>query len=228
MRWLQVVTACSLLAACCASSDAVVFKTPFGAITVGLARSHPRFSPSLLALASHPRFSSSLLILASRPIVRQAVLDHDAAPGAVSSLLDAARRRVQGRFERAEARPEIPDAPEGPYALLQGSFDDELMNIPQEGTRTTIRSGDLVLIPDTRSFYIALENHDSWARAHSVIGSVTRLTVVDTIVIQSTHEFVHPEYRTKMRMMDDPVYFELTTDVTDTAMISSSHRATTA
>lgn len=216
MRWIHILTACSLLAELVPRVDAT-FDT----------------RPTLVACSAESGAwqtagASDAVILIRTPFGALTVcLDHDLAPTAVHNLLDAARRRVQGWFERAEARPEIPDAPEGPYALLQGTFDDTLMSMPQEGTSTTIRAGDLVLIPHTWSFYIALENHDTWATAHSVIGSVTHLTVVDAIVIQSTHEFVHPEYRTTMRMLDDPVHFELTTDLTDIAMIPISHHVTT-
>ena len=207
MRWKRGLAAVSLLAELALCANATVLDAE---------RRPLAFADNAWQTASEADAS----VLIRTPFGAMTVcLDHDTAPTAVGNLLEAARRRRQGRFERAEARPEIPDAPEGPYALLQGTFDDSSMELAQEGTKATIRAGDLVLIPNTMSFYIALSNHDAWATSHTVIGSVTRLTVVDTIVIQSTHDFVHPEYRTRMRMLDNPVRFELTADLTDTAMI---------
>jgi len=50
----------------------------------------------------------------------------------------------------------------GPYALLQGTFDGDEMSLPKTGTKKTIRPGDVVLIPSTNAFYIALDSHDGW------------------------------------------------------------------
>ncbi len=93
------------------------------------------------------------------------VLDRSESLDATGKLLDlAARHSSGGEFIRAEARPAgnpaIPGG--GPYALLQGTFDGDEMSLPKTGTKTTIRPGDVVLIPSTNAFYIALDSHDGW------------------------------------------------------------------
>lgn len=148
------------------------------------------------------------------------VLDRSETPAA-DKLLDLARRKHSGVWNRAEPRPSTPGDPSGPYGLLQGAFDHDQMNLPKAGTKRHIRPGDIVLIPETNAFYLSLADHDDWATGHTVIGRATHLTIADVITVQETREYIHPEYGTRMQMLSSPVPFVLTDDVTDLAMMLS-------
>lgn len=81
-----------------------------------------------------------------------------------------------------------------------------------------------------------------WAPSHSVIGMswtklgrrpspprphllarspghATSLTVPDVITVQNTHEYVHPDYGTRMQMLDTPIPFVVTTDISALGML---------
>lgn len=123
------------------------------------------------------------------------------------------------RFYRAEKR-----APEGPpYALLQGSF-GEAMELPttKEGSKT-IRAGHVVVIPPTKDFYIALQDHPEWSNAHTVVGIVDDFVSTDLICVQWTSTYIHPEFSTEMKMLREPVDFVLTDDMSERIMPKFSH-----
>jgi hypothetical protein len=176
----------------------------------------------LLALASHAvgdTREAHVIFQTSFGPIPVSLLNQNNAPGASQALLDLARSHGTGTFDRAEPRPP-PDRRLGPpYALLQGSFGDNALSLAREGTKTTIAPGDLVLIPNTNSFYIALESHDDWASSHSVVGQATAMTIVDVIVAQHTFLFQHPDYGTHMQMLTDPVPFRLTDDISNMSML---------
>jgi cyclophilin family peptidyl-prolyl cis-trans isomerase len=75
------------------------------------------------------------------------------------------------------------------------------------------RAGHVAFIPGTSDFFIALGDHLEWGRAHTVFGKIEDWVSTDLIAIQPFHEIKHEEHGTVMRMMDDPVFFTVSTDV---------------
>jgi hypothetical protein len=126
-------------------------------------------------------------------------LDKRNAPEMVNLILKKAKsthKACRGcQFHRAEARPGRHDPPEGPpYGLIQGSLSKlkKAGNIvKKEGTRE-VKSGDLVMIPGTYDFYIALADHPGWGAAHTVVGQVEDFVVADLIGVQPFTTYKHP------------------------------------
>ena len=65
------------------------------------------------------------------------------------------------------------------------------------------------MIPTTQEFYISVINHSEWGEAHTVWGEVTDFAAVDAMLELPYKELTHPEYGTVMRMMAEPVAFDL-------------------
>lgn len=140
------------------------------------------------------------------------------APLMTKALLEEAKKRKRTckdcKFYRADDR-----ASTGPpYGLLQGSLGKE-MQLPKskEGSRS-IQAGDVVILPPSNDFYIALQDHPDWSSAHTVVGTVDDFVSIDLIGVQPTFRRIHPQFSTEMQMLKDPVDFVLTDDMAEMIM----------
>lgn len=144
------------------------------------------------------------------------------APRTTTALINAAALRSSRcskcQFYRAEARPKRRDGAGPPYGLLQGSFGKSIpLPTKKEGTRRIV-AGDVVVIPPTGEFYIALVDHGEWSKAHTVVGMVDDFVSTDLIGVQAVKTVVHPEFGTEMQIMKSPVSFTLSDDITELVM----------
>ena len=140
------------------------------------------------------------------------------APVMTKALLEEAKKRKRTcgdcKFYRADDR-----ASKGPpYGLLQGSL-GKGMQLPKakEGSRS-IQAGDVVILPPSNDFYIALQDHPDWSSAHTVVGTVDDFVSIDLIGVQPTFRQIHPQFSTEMQMLKDPVDFVLTDDMAEMIM----------
>ena len=168
--------------------------------------------------AAVPPEAKRIAMLTPYGPIRMSLL-YNNAPETAKALYELASRQMQTcvdcQFYRAEARGEGGGPP---YSLLQGSL-GKAMTTPteQEGSRL-VKAGDVVVIPPTSEFYIALGDHEDWSEAHTVVGMVDDFTVVDLIGVQAYEEVEHPDFKTLMRLMKEPVDFVLTTDMSASVM----------
>lgn len=140
------------------------------------------------------------------------------APNAVASIERQAQiQQCDGcNFYRAEARPNVDQGQAltgPPYGLLQGRMDlpDP---IALEGA-IPVKAGHVAFIPNTKDFFIALNDHDEWGTSHTVFAEIADFVSTDLIAIQPFHEETNAQFGTVMRMMDAPVDFRLTANVED-------------
>lgn len=144
------------------------------------------------------------------------------APKTTDALLKAAALRStrcsKCQFYRAEARPKGRGSKGPPYGLLQGSFGKSIPLPTKKEGRRRIVAGDVVVIPPTGEFYIALVDHDEWSKAHTVVGMVDDFVSTDLIAVQVVKTVVHPEYGTEMKIMKSPVSFTLSDDMAEMVM----------
>ncbi|WPT12830.1 hypothetical protein PSENEW3_00002671 [Picochlorum sp. SENEW3] len=144
------------------------------------------------------------------------------APKTTAALIKAAALRSDRcskcQFYRAEARPKGRGSKGPPYGLLQGSFGKSIPLPTKKEGRRRIVAGDVVVIPPTGEFYIALLDHDEWSNAHTVVGMVDDFVSTDLIAVQVVKTVVHPEYGTEMKIMKSPVSFTLSDDMAEMVM----------
>lgn len=144
------------------------------------------------------------------------------APKTTAALIKAAElksdRCSKCQFYRAEARPKGRGSKGPPYGLLQGSFGKSIPLPTKKEGRRRIVAGDVVVIPPTGEFYIALVDHDEWSNAHTVVGMVDDFVSTDLIAVQVVKTVVHPEYGTEMKIMKSPVSFTLSDDMAEMVM----------
>jgi cyclophilin family peptidyl-prolyl cis-trans isomerase len=177
-----------------------------------------RTKPHQERTATVPPEAKRVAMLTPYGPIRMSLL-YNNAPETAKALYELASRQMETcvdcQFYRAEARGEGGGPP---YSLLQGSLGKGMMTpTEQEGSRL-VKAGDVVVIPPTSEFYIALGDHDDWSEAHTVVGMVDDFTVVDLIGVQAYEEVEHPDFKTLMRLMKEPVDFVLTTDMSATVM----------
>ncbi|DBA91608.1 TPA: hypothetical protein ACH3X1_003216 [Trebouxia sp. C0004] len=108
------------------------------------------------------------------------------------------------RFYRNELPPEAGYGP--PYGLLQGSLEGLQDTPPREDT-VVAKKGHVCMIPGTKEFFIAANDHDEWGSAHTVWGMVQNMTPVTSLLHKPFHTVTHPTYGTVMRLMNTDVSF---------------------
>ncbi len=161
--------------------------------------------------------TSRLSLLTPYGPIRISLLSQN-APLTVNELIKESKRRLKAyngcEFYRAEARATVGP----PYGLIQGSF-RKGMKLPKEkeGSRS-IQAGDVVILPSSNDFYIALQDHPDWSSAHTVVGIVDDFVTPDLICIQPTLKSIHPTYSTEMQMLKERIDFVLTDDMSEMIM----------
>ncbi|DBA93294.1 TPA: hypothetical protein ACH3X2_003577 [Trebouxia sp. C0005] len=110
------------------------------------------------------------------------------------------------RFYRNELPPEAGYGP--PYGLLQGTLEGLRDTPPREDT-VVAKKGHVCMIPGTKEFFIAANDHDEWGSAHTVWGMVQNMTTVTSLLRRPFHTVTHPTYGTVMRMMNTDVSFAI-------------------
>lgn len=119
-------------------------------------------------------------------------------------------------FYRAELPADLGSAGP-PYGLLQGRFASPVF--PAKGPALGPLTGDAALgavsgIPGTGDWFVHLQGHPGWAGGFVELGHVLQedMALAYKLALLSTHEVTHPDFGTKMRMLDEEVPFRIGED----------------
>jgi hypothetical protein len=137
-------------------------------------------------------------------------LDPANAPKAVAILQSFAAGSNAVEIHRAEPQP--PAGSNGPpYALVQFTLPKSGLSKHQHEGSAKIRRGSVCLIGGADDIFVSLarnNEHDGWEVSMTIVGTMSDPALAefeDKILALPKHDFVHPNYGTKMSMLNDKV-----------------------
>ena len=141
-------------------------------------------------------------------------LDAANAPKAVAILQSFASGSNAVEIHRAESLP--PAGSNGPpYALVQFTLPKSGLSKHQHEGSAKIRRGSVCLIGGADDIFVSLARngeHDGWEVSMTIVGEMQEPTLSEfesKILALPKHTFTHPQYGTKMEMLNEKVPAQL-------------------